>query len=263
MFGFFAVNGVRAFGRLPTHMPLEVLRTMPDLTGTDAFKAYAKPAWYIIPQQLRKEMSVIADQIGSRYQALMWNAHYEILGGGCVSAALPGPDGYVFHRRLEWDVGFTPEFRFERLSKHAFVRYTPGYVGALSGYNEHIHIAMNAEPGLEPVNIPGLPISWYIRKALVANWGIHRTAAWLVEQRAIRGAFVIIASKNEAVWIHTTGRFDREYLLCKTFPEPLVVGNSYHEIEMDNCGWDAATAGTYKADSPDDWVLDQYIMPIA
>jgi hypothetical protein len=248
------------YGSLPTHLPLSLLEEMPRDADTSLVEPYVNLIWRSIPEPLRTELNLIAEQVGSRSAALLWNLHYEVFGGACVSAVLPSDEGYMFYRRLEWDVGFTPEFRFEPLNSKSAVRYTPGFVGALSGYNQHFHIAMNAEPEMGVPDTTAYPVAWHMRKVLASNCTLNKAMNYLLRQRVARGAFVILADHECAVWLHLGGGYDNQIMAYKIYPESLIVGNIYEEKEMDECGWKDRGAGPFKADDPKDWVLDQYII---
>lgn len=259
-------NLFKSLAALYGYLPPEIPADIPEI-DTCLIEEYQSIIWPLIPQPMRSEMQIISDGVGGRAKALFWNLHYELFGMGCVSAALPGKEGYLFHRRLEWDVGFTPEFRFRELKPGTMIRYTPGYVGALSGYTPHWHISMNAEPEMQDMNISdavkGTPISWLLRSALAQGRSMQETQCWLMSKRAVRGAFVIMASRKEAVWMHIRGGgHENKILAHRHFPEPLSVGNHYEEREMDELGWAECGCRSYRAENAGDWVLDQYITPV-
>ncbi len=102
--------------------------------------------------------------------------------------------------------------------------------------------------------------AWLMRRALAVGRGFHETFEWLMNQRAVRGSFMIMASSTEAVWMHVRGGGQAKRVLAhKMFPEPLVVGNIFNETKMDTCGWEGRGSGPCQAYSPGDRVLDQYI----
>ena len=242
-------------------LPVEVPNDLPAV-DTSLIDQVRPLIWHLIPKPLKVEIKSIGDRIGSLSRALHWNLHYEILGGGCVAAAVPGNDGYVFHRRLEWDVGFTPAFRFVPLTPAGWVRYTPGFVGALSGCTPGWDIAMNAsdfEP-IDPLGVRGLPVAWVVREAIARGEDLEATVRWLCKQRVMRDGFVTLVGPLEAYWL-LLSQDGGTTLLHKRYPRPLVVRNSMTEGTMDECGWAGASTAPYRAATADAWVLDQYLKP--
>ena len=267
MWGLFCrLLGLRPVDRFGA-LPRALLSELPPLPEVDTALIDPYVCWLrtLTPAPLRSELRALATQLGSWSKAYFWNLHYEIFGGACVSAVLPGKSGYVYHRRMEWDVGFTPRFDFREIAPGCVIRYTPGYVGALSGYTANWHIAMNAEPGGEDIDIVdayGLPASWILRRAIARNRGFTETVDWLLKQRAVRGAFVLIASRTQAYWIDLQKGWNTEVFEQASFPDALVVGNSYEPAEMDDQGWVGKTDAPYQAESADAWVLDQYVRSV-
>jgi len=233
----------------------------------DVVRGYEDWIWPYIPDQLGNELSVIGEKLGSRALALYWNLYFETHDSDdeCVSAAVPGKEGYVFHRRLEWDMGYAPRFEFREIAPGRYVRHTPRFVGALSGYTPNWHIAMNGAPDPLSCGVSALthrqPLAWILRRAIAEAKGFDATVDWLLRQKPMRGAFVLIVSKNQACWIDMESE-DTTIIHKAEYPEELVVVDDYKPRAMDNFGWDGCTDAPYKATETRDWVLDQYIKPV-
>ena len=232
--------------------------------------AIKMPAWLATlgklrtPKQLRREMQASVSATVSFNTVLTYNLHYEISGFGCQSAAVPREDGngYKFCRRFEWDVGFEPAFSFAPLhgaEEPVRIRYTPGFVGALSG---HVPgdwaIAMNFSPGYDAggSNVSAMPAAWIIREMLASGYCYEDVRDWLLDKKCIKQAYIILVSQYSACWIVLDP--SRSMMLKEVhFPEVLCVGNEVEQDEYDPTDWIGIGDKPYHADEGE-WILDQY-----
>ncbi len=211
------------------------------------------------PLSLRHELGGIGFAMGDISKALAYNLHYELSGGGCISAAIPGKKFYIAYRRLEWAVGFSPVFRREKLqgvSHNAWVRRTPGYVGALSGGTDDYHISMNFSPEAHWCGF-SLPMSWRIRGVLATCPRYEDAINYFVgqENKVMVSAYVVIVGKKKAAWLDVAET--SSYIDGVEFPTPLVVGNDYEEEEMPDTITRRNSTKEYQAPAGA-WVLDEY-----
>lgn len=258
----------QSYGHLPMAIPDAEL---PEITLPRWLTSFA---WLRTPRELKSELDHIGALMGNRDQAMAYNLHYEITGMGCISAAIPDKrqKKYSAYRRLEWEVGFAPRFSCMPLfGTEACVRFTPGYVGALSGRTADWHISMNYAPDSYDINYRGLPVSWILRHALAMGRSYQATINWLKKQTVVKRAFVLITGEKRAAWL--TLDTSCSYIESEVeWPKELVVGNEYDEVWFDPDEWKGIKPQTwgdwkqdgnpYQAGSEDAWVLDQYITRI-
>jgi len=245
-------------GILPTELPhaLPNQRALP--------RELADFSWLRIPKGLMPELVQLTKLVGSRSRTLEMNLDYELSGIGCVSAAVPSRVGtYAAYRRLEWSVGYAPKFHFAQLGQGiGKVRYTPGYVGALSGYTPEWHVSMNYSPtSHHGIDWYKQPASWVLREALARGMSYGKTKEWLLQQRVIREAYVTLVGKDKASWL-IIGPFGAVVHKEVSYPTPLVVCNSEYEGWLDPTYWRAVTSAPYQAPSIYDFVLDRYTVQL-
>jgi hypothetical protein len=214
------------------HLPLPAeVPDIPQFNLAALFRAYI---WWKTPWALDLEMNQIATASGrSKDLVLFYNLHYEISGGGCISAALPEERGYLFHRQLHWHVGYQPWFMWTALTPTAVVRYTPGFVGALSGATTQWQIAMNAAPGLFDKRGPrygGRPSAWILREALARGANFEQTMAWLLQQVPVRQTYVTLVADKRAVWIELNAHEPSRIKKLAEWPTSVIVGNDDEEL---------------------------------
>lgn len=210
------------------------------------------PYWLNMAGGMRDELADVVERLGVE-RGLAFNLHYELAGGGCVSAAVPYRSQYRWYRKLEWSCGFAPRFEFKQLSEVSWakcmVRHTPGYIGALSGYTDKWHVSMNMAPGFwDPA---GTPASWVLREAIALGQSFTDTQYWLLNQRVIRPVYLLLATRRHAVWLYLgagkNGKGTENQLLAQAqCPVPLIVGNSTFQSTMDRVN-QKATSGPYQA----------------
>ena len=123
------------------------------------------------PYTLRKEIKEIAKGYGvSNNQALAANLHYELMGCGCISAALPNPmeRRYNVFRQLEWWI--PDEVKSNLVEKGGIeTMQMDGSVGCYDGRNIKTDdiVAFNLPPNYhDSTNYFGVPASWLVRKYL-------------------------------------------------------------------------------------------------
>jgi hypothetical protein len=247
------------YGQLPLRIPdIE----MPPIALPGWLNGFA---WLRTPRALKRELRVLGDLLGNRNMAMTYNLHYELSGLGCVAAAIPNEatGTYIAYRQLEWDVGFAPHFQFEPLKGNSEVRYTPGFVGALSGKTPSWHISMNYAPDSHiDINWMAQPVAWVIREALARGEGYAATRDWLLEQQVVRKAYVTLVGSHDACWINMDPRWSQVHMEVE-YPETLVVGNDTDEIEFCSEEWeDVEGHGPFQAESADAWVLDKYAVQL-
>lgn len=213
----------------------------------------------ITPPRLLLEMSEMAGTVPLN-TVYAYNLHYELHGMGCITAAVPTRRGsYRFCRRLDWLVGFNPVFRSVPLAGTVAgtrVRYTPGFVGALSGYTQEWGVAMNMSPrSFAGIELAGTPMAWILRRALARSKEYADTKRWLLRQVPIRPSFVILVAARKACWLQVGG--DQTGVMKEVnYPTPLVVGNSMTETSLFLPEWQGVREEPFQ--STNGFVLDRY-----
>lgn len=219
------------------------------------------PYWLNQAGDMGDELADVVERLGVE-RGLAFNLHYELAGGGCVSAAVPYRSQYRWYRKLEWSCGFAPQFEFKQLTgvnwAKAMVRHTPGYVGALSGFTDEWHVSMNMAPGFwDPA---GMPASWVLREAIASGRSFVNTQHWLLQQRVIRPVYLLLATRRHAVWLYLgagkSGKATENQLLAQAqCPVPLIVGNAAVQSTMDRVN-PKAKSGPYQAGKSSGLTLD-------
>lgn len=245
------------YGHLPSEVPDTRLGPVSLPPGISGY------AWLRTPLTLKKEIFCVGRKLGSQSLAMAYNLHYELHGIGCISAAIPSPSrkAYNAFRQLEWDVGFSPAFRFQPINNSgASVRYTPGYVGALSGRTREWHISMNAAAS-SALNYTALPVSWVLRRALARNRNYRDTVDWLLNRVVLRRAYVVLTSATAACWI-VMDPFLSHLQAEVRYPDPLIVGNTEYALDRKPDSYShRLTDAPYCADEGA-WVLDRYCVKL-
>lgn len=241
------------FGKLPVISPLPADIPPLGLPGWLSAMVLSRT-----PARLRWEMRHVAGGV-SLDTVYAYNLHYELCGLGCITAAVPQRNRYRFYRRLDWPVGFCPVFSFAALENTklgTYVRYTPGFVGALSGCTSEWCVAMNMSPESHMgIRMAGRPMAWILREALARGENYQKTKHWLLQQEPIRQAFVVLVAPKQACWLLVGGRVTC-VLKEVVYPQPLVVGNAMSESTLYAPEW--RSVGMAPFQGSDGFVLDRY-----
>ena len=258
--------GPNVWGNLPTTVDVAIPKV--DASFLSPFVPLVRAR---APKVIWHELETVAAQVGSMELTLYYNLNYELFGLACLSGVLPDwtTGGYRFYRRLEWAVGYNPKFQFVHLTPSTQVRHTPGFVGALSGGTKEWHLALNAAADYDTGGRnyrTGLPIAWILRQAIAMDRDFDSTCHWLTQQESVCTAFVIIASREEARWIHIgpKGGFVHETALVCGYPymhEDLIVKNVwelYDRRQVLAADWEGIEYGPYQNASTEGWTLDKY-----
>lgn len=243
------------FGELPIASPACQL---PAIVLPGWLKSWV---WLRAPSRLYDEMHRISVGIGDLSTTIAYNLHYELSGLGCISAAVPGKTGYSAYRRLEWCVGFSPAFSEQRLAgvgHRASVRYTPGFVGALSGATDEYHISMNYVPDQQKRVNSSLPAAWLLRGVLASCRSYSAALTTLLASTVAAGVFITLVGHKKAAWLHID---HTQATVVKTvrWPTRLVVGNEWEEGELPSRLPVRQISVAYKAKA-NAYVLDEYRM---
>lgn len=194
-----------------------------------------KARMLMMPRKWKRRLKEVAWTYDiSLEDALLVNLDYELGGGACTTAAIPGAKGYYMARALDWDI---PEQVRKRIKwqwddcgkfRH---RAMDAYIGVVTGHSVFgdYAIALNAPPyPYHKINYRGTPITWIIREALETCDSYEDAVSFIGQSRPIIGGFVTVIGKKDAVWL------DRQSDICIEYSygeykdkDMLTVGNDY------------------------------------
>lgn len=165
-----------------------------------------------IPSHILSEIKTAADKLDLHWHdALLLNLDYELGGGACTTAAVPGKRGYRMVRALDWEIpaAFANSIRWKPLVAGVSHRKVPHYSGVLTGHNfeDHFGVALNqSDDPYGSINILGLPIAWHIRLGLEESYSIDDMLNYLLKAKPIVGGYVTLIGKERAYWLNVTAQ---------------------------------------------------------
>lgn len=200
-----ASERARAFSDVAVAQCLELLNGMKEMISPNALRL-ADLVRLRTLDRFQDEAQSLADRHGLSWREIVLaNISYDLfLSIGCSTAAMPGPDGPVLARNMDWFpegplARATYRVRCSRGGRHAFTHAGwPGSIGIVTGLSANgFAVALNAVGSPEGANLQGYPVLLFLRTVVEDARDFDDALAQLTSQTlAMSALFTLVGTRN-------------------------------------------------------------------